>query len=230
LGWWDEGDGVAGAFLHTPPRAILLSAMPLPATTALADELAARGWPAAGVNASEGVARAFASAWEERTGAEGEVHGMHRLHRLGRLVAPEPAPRGRARRAAAEDRPLLIDWYAAFGRDVGEPAGDAAPTVDDRLEDQAVTLWELDGAPVSMAARSRIVAQTARIAQVYTPPEHRGRGYGAAVTAAATRAALDAGARDVLLFTDVDNPTTNRLYARLGYRPVEDRLILAFRG
>ncbi len=45
---------------------------------------------------------------------------------------------------------------------------------------------------------------------------------------AAARAALDAGAAEALLYTDLANPTTNRLYARLGYVPVEDRVLLTF--
>jgi predicted GNAT family acetyltransferase len=63
---------------------------------------------------------------------------------------------------------------------------------------------------------------------VYTPSEHRRRGYGAAVTAAATRDAQDAGASEVVLFTDLANPTSNGVYLRLGYHPVEDRVMLAF--
>jgi predicted GNAT family acetyltransferase len=58
-----------------------------------------------------------------------------------------------------------------------------------------------------------------RIGPVYTPPELRGRGYAAAVTSAATQVVLDAGA-DAVLYTDLTNPTSNRLYARLGYRLV----------
>jgi len=72
------------------------------------------------------------------------------------------------------------------------------------------------------------VAGAIRVAPVYTPPEHRGRGYAAGATAAATRAALDAGAEEVLLYTDLANPTSNRLYARLGYRPVEDSVAFVF--
>ena len=67
-----------------------------------------------------------------------------------------------------------------------------------------------------------------RIGPVYTPPEHRNRGYAAAVTSAAARWALDHGARHVAIFTDLDNPTTNRLYPRLGFRPRYDALELHF--
>jgi predicted GNAT family acetyltransferase len=153
-----------------------------------------------------------------------------RLHRFDALRRPDPAPAGRAAVATRADRPLLVDWYEAFGRDVGEPAGGVAAQVDDRLTYGGLRLWRVDGAPVSLGGVTRQVAGVTRVAPVYTPPEHRGRGYAAAVAAAVTRAALDAGAGDVVLYTDLANPTTIRLYARLGFVPVEDRLVLRFAG
>ena len=48
------------------------------------------------------------------------------------------------------------------------------------------------------------------------------------VTAAAARWALDHGARHVVLYTDLANPTTNRLYPRLGFRPRYDAVELRF--
>jgi predicted GNAT family acetyltransferase len=66
------------------------------------------------------------------------------------------------------------------------------------------------------------------VGPVYTPPDLRRRGYAGALTAAVSRAALDAGADEVVLFTDLANPTSNALYRRLGYHPLEDRIILSF--
>jgi predicted GNAT family acetyltransferase len=68
-----------------------------------------------------------------------------------------------------------------------------------------------------------------RVGPVYTPPESRGHGYGSAVTAAASAWAHDAGAREVVLFTDLANPVSNAIYPRIGYRPVLDALELRFR-
>jgi predicted GNAT family acetyltransferase len=48
------------------------------------------------------------------------------------------------------------------------------------------------------------------------------------VTAAISHAALEAGAGEVVLFTDLANPTSNALYQRIGYRPLSDRLVLSF--
>jgi predicted GNAT family acetyltransferase len=100
--------------------------------------------------------------------------------------------------------------------------------VDDRLSFGGLVIWEEAGTPVSLAGRTRPAAGLARVGPVYTPPEQRGRGFGAAVTAAVTQAALDGGAEGVMLFTDLDNPTSNTLYQRLGYRPVTDWVVLRF--
>src|ERR687893_593156 len=71
-------------------------------------------------------------------------------------------------------------------------------------------------------------AGMSRLSSVWTPPEHRGRGFGSAVTAAASRWALDAGATHVVLFTDLTNPVSNSIYPKIGYRPVYDAVDLAF--
>lgn len=79
---------------------------------------------------------------------------------------------------------------------------------------------------MSLAAFSRPIAGASRVGPVYTPPAVRGRGYAAGVTHAASGAAHAAGAREVLLFTDLANPTSNGIYQRAGYVPVEDRVLL----
>src|SRR5437879_4955178 len=66
------------------------------------------------------------------------------------------------------------------------------------------------------------VAGTARIGPVYTPPEHRCHGYASAAVAAACRAALARGAHQCMLFTDLANATSNRIYAAVGFRRVGD--------
>ena len=80
-----------------------------------------------------------------------------------------------------------------------------------------------------MAGRQDLAFGGIRLGPVYTPPGLRGRGYGAAVTAAVSRQALDLGAYEVVLYTDLTNPTSNALYPRLGYRPVEDRAVVQLR-
>jgi Acetyltransferase (GNAT) family len=230
LGWWQaEGEPVTGAFMHTPPYPVHVAAMPGEAVGALVDLLARDAASVPGVSGDRAATDAFAAAWSERTGARARVHRRMRLHRLDALIDPDPPPPGAAVVAGPEHRDVLVAWYEAFTAEIEDPPRDVGPQVDDRIADGGALLWLADdGEPVSLAGRTRLVAGQARIAPVYTPPGQRGRGYAAGATAAATRSALEAGAREVLLYTDLANPTANRLYERLGYRGVEDRVMVSF--
>lgn len=62
----------------------------------------------------------------------------------------------------------------------------------------------------------------ARVGPVYTPPAQRGRGYAGSAVAGLSRRVLARGARRCALFTDLANPTSNKIYAEVGYRPLCD--------
>ena len=49
-----------------------------------------------------------------------------------------------------------------------------------------------------------------------------GQGVARALTAAASQDQLDRGRRFVFLFTDLANPTSNKIYRSIGYEPVCD--------
>jgi predicted GNAT family acetyltransferase len=102
--------------------------------------------------------------------------------------------------------------------------------VDDALADDVVTLALAadDGPPTSMVMRTVPSAGVVRIRYVFTPAALRGRGYAGVATGAACASAFRDGASEVVLFTDLDNPTSNALYQRLGFRPVHDRTVVRF--
>jgi GNAT superfamily N-acetyltransferase len=241
FGWWRSAGGeVTAALLHTPPHPALLTRLPTNGTghpaaapaaapvTELAEALAARGRPLPAVNAEQADAAAFAAAWSAVTGATWRISMRSRLYQLGRLQPPEPHPRGTARVATAADRDLAGSWLAGFAQELSDISASGPDLADDLLSHGALTLWETDRAAVSLAGVHRTEGGTVRVGPVYTPPEHRRLGYAGAVTAAVSQAALDAGASHVVLSTDQENPTTNGLYLRLGYRPVEDHAVLRF--
>jgi predicted GNAT family acetyltransferase len=60
-----------------------------------------------------------------------------------------------------------------------------------------------------------------RIGPVYTPPEQRGRGWASNAVAEVSRRRQAEGTQ-VCLFTDQANPTSNGIYAALGFVPVVD--------
>ncbi|MFD8611535.1 GNAT family N-acetyltransferase [Streptomyces sp. NPDC059631] len=232
-----DGRGARAAFLRTPPHPLVLTALTGQEADVLAARLAGREQAGSGgltgVNADDATAAAFAAAWQRHTGARTAVQRRLRLYRLGELTAPRPAPPGRARSAGAADRELLARWYVEFGIAVGEAAvRDPADWAADRAERGDVLFWETpDGTPVAMAGSSPPVAGQVRVNAVYTPAHLRGRGYAGAVTSEVSRAAARTdGVREVLLFTDLANPTSNGLYQRIGYRPVSDFAVHAFTG
>ena len=92
--------------------------------------------------------------------------------------------------------------------------------VDERLATRSFRIWN-EVADVAFAGFTLAGHDAARIAPVYTLPAFRNRGYGAAVVGAIC-ADLVAAGRRVYLVTDVTNPTSNRLYARIGFRPLDD--------
>ncbi|MFI5676668.1 GNAT family N-acetyltransferase [Streptomyces cellulosae] len=225
-----ERDGaVRAAYFQTPPHRLNLTALTAEEADYLAAHLEGHGRPVPGVVAGRETATAVAAAWQARTGATSTLHQRQRLHRLGTLSVPQPVPEGRTRIAVESDRPQLVKWYGEFSEAIGHPAGEAGSWADARIAYGGVTFWEdPDGTPVAMAGATPQIAGQVRVAPVYTPAHLRGRGYAGAVTAEVSRAARDAGADEVLLFTDLANPVSNRLYHRIGYRPVTDFAVYDF--
>jgi hypothetical protein len=221
-----RGADVVAAALMTPPFNLVVSctdddeAIPV-----LAGELAAQGVEVPGVTAPRDVARTFVEAWQPGSAATPRRTIAERIYRLERVIPPRPVP-GTVRVADSQDREILIEWSHAFLVEALERAEpqEARDIVDSGLRSGTRTfyLWEHDGRPVSMAGVTGPTPHGIRVGPVYTPPGDRGHGFGSAVTAAASQAQLDQGRRFVFLFTDLDNPTSNKIYQAIGYEPVID--------
>ncbi len=96
-----------------------------------------------------------------------------------------------------------------------------------RIRAGLISIWE-DGKPASMASVTIPLAGTVRVGLVYTPPEYRGRGYAASCVAAVSQGAVEAGASQCVLYTQLSNPQSNAIYRRLGYEPVLEQLHYRF--
>ncbi|KOV87717.1 acetyltransferase [Streptomyces sp. NRRL WC-3618] len=217
-----ERSGEVGAVFYRFAPKNLLSLTPLTPEQAdtLAAHLAALGHRLPGVSAEHGTAAAFAEAWQRHTGATPTLRTSINLYRLGTLTPPQPVPAGRGRLVGGEEHEHLMSWCRELAKDLGEDVTINADTwAGTRFGEKRYTYWVTpDGTPVSLAGVNPMVAGHVRVDPVYTPAHLRGRGYAGAVTVAVSRAALDAGATDVVLYADPNNPTSNALYQRIGYR------------
>ena len=233
LAWYTApgDDRVTGAVLCTPPWGLLVLVLPPGSEPELVAELRRNGTELPDANGTEEAVRRFSSYWIADTGLTTEVGLRQRLFRLGRLVPPEPAPAGSARLASPADLELLMDWMHAFREEAEPRAGmPNRGMYADRVEQGLFWIWQdSQGNPVATAGRNPTIAGVSRVGPVYTPPEHRRQGYAAGVTAVCSQHALDTGTEQVILFTDLANPTSNGVYRRLGYLPIEDRLVLRYR-
>ena len=229
--WLVEDDGVVvGAAMQTPPYNLAV-ARPTEdgALTALADALSDDGVELPGVTGAVPEVDDFAATWERRSGRVRRPRMQLRIYRLVE-VRPVVGVSGRQRTATVRDRDLLVTWVRAFALEaMGEGVDEPERMVDARLRASTAgfMLWE-DSEPVSVAAWGGETPNGVRISAVYTPPHLRRRGYASAVTAALSAERLAAGRRFCFLYTDLANPTSNKIYMDIGYEPVCDSIDYAF--
>lgn len=74
--------------------------------------------------------------------------------------------------------------------------------------------------PVSLATKTREVSGCAIIAQVYTPPNLRGKGYSTACVWNLSKKLLDEGYKYCALYADCANAASNKVYQKIGYKEV----------
>ena len=219
-----HGDKVVGAAIRTPPWRVVLSEMDHPgAVHRLAQDLADVALP--GVVGPSEAASHFSEAWAELTRARHRLNRHERSFRLQRVIPPRPTT-GEMRLAAPEDRQLLGEWITAFHEEasLGNPPQDYFAMADRwiRRLGRSAYLWFDEGRPVSLTGAGGVTPNGIRVGPVYTPPELRGRGYASNLVAQVSQELLDSGRTFVFLFTDLANPTSNKIYQAIGYEPVGD--------
>jgi uncharacterized protein len=222
---------VVAAALQTPPFNLTLARPEVgEAIEALVQALRSDGVELPGVTGAVPEVDAFAGSWAGHDEPAPRPRMRQRIYRLTDVRPVLDVP-GRARIANAADRALLLDWVRAFADESFEDVdpGAVRRQVEARLDrgTGGFALWE-DGDPVSLVGWGGETPNGVRIGPVYTPPGLRRRGYASALTASVSADQLAAGRRFCFLYTDLDNPTSNRIYMDVGYQPVCDSVDYAF--
>jgi GNAT superfamily N-acetyltransferase len=236
--WWlvvrDDGGRPISAAMRTAPFKPWPSySLPMSdeAAALLAGALHARGEVLGGCNGAQPGAGVLAAETARLAGGAVTVDKHTRLWEAT-SVTPAPAPEGALRPATEADADLALDWFRRFhdeadeqaGREPHEHSGEhiTRDSVLVRIGEGVVWLWELPGGEVAHLTGGSLPSfGVARLGPVYTPRQHRGRGIASHVVGELTRRGLAAGPR-MCLFTDQANPTSNKIYEALGYRPVTD--------
>ena len=220
-----DAQGLVLAALMTPPHNLIVYHHQGDldrGVAVLVESVLGGGWQVPGIIGQREVAAVVAEAWAARTGNQSRVAQRLRVYEL-REVAIPPPQRGRLRLATENDVDLVTLWHGAFQYDIHGRADEerARRVTKTRIREGDIFLWE-DGQVVSVAMKNRPTRHGISVGLVYTPPELRGRGYATACVGELSRRLLDLGWEFCSLFADVDNPTSNHIYLRIGYEPVCD--------
>ena len=219
----EHNQAMVATAIQTPPRNLILAKLSnSEAIELIAQDLATNPQSLPGVIAPKAEAESFINTWHNFTGQSHQLDVAMRVHQLSQIQSITSA-RGKLRLAKESDRHLLIDWTQAFRQEAlraAEDRSDSELWVERKLQNQSLYVWQ-DRETVSMAAYGGATPNGIRVNAVYTPPEHRGKGYATSCVAGISQKLLNQY-KYCFLFTDLANPASNYIYRKIGYLPMDD--------
>ena len=226
----ENDNRVVAVIVRTPPHNVLLSLIDDPHNSIplIVEDVRHEYASLVGVSGAKLDARIFAEAWEAATGQPFQLSEKLRIYKLTEVIFPQNVV-GQMRWARESDFDMLVDWYIGFITDAGLTltTPDRSKMIIRRFLDadpkeRRLAIWQVDGVPVSMSGYMGSTPNGMRVGAVYTPPEYRKKGYASACVAHLSQNILNMGKTFCFLFTDLDNPTSNRIYQDIGYKPISD--------
>ena len=226
-----DSGGLVLAAVMTPPHNLILAGgddfyQGLPVLFSFLEE---NNIDLPGLIGPEGIVDRFVNLWLSKYQIELKSTMRQRVYELKAVTLPKMAP-GSFQEAKAEHIPVIAAWLKKFE---AESLGKNHPVNPERagrlVNAGYMFVWEKDGEIVSMAMKTRPIKHSTSIGCVYTPKTHRRNGYATALVGSLSQHLLDQGFDFVTLFTDLDNPTSNNIYMKIGYQPVCDFLQVSFR-
>ncbi|WP_374054046.1 GNAT family N-acetyltransferase [Rossellomorea sp. FM04394] len=231
----ENGDGmVAGSFIMTPPH-YLVSTLKVGRgeIQGIAEQLITfcknTNITIPGFVAEKETALQLTHAWCHVTGESFNVRMRQRIYQLNK-VNDIPLSDGKMVPVRKGQEGLLARWLLGFIEDtevIPMSGEEALERATDMIENEPyVFFWEVDGKPVSMARGARRTENGITVNFVYTPTEYRKKGYASSVVAELSHLLLKDHSF-LSLYTDLDNPTSNKIYMEIGYNPVCDSMMIS---
>lgn len=153
--------------------------------------------------------------------------GIYRLDEVDDSLQLSP---GEWRFATEEDSPLIENWITLFEEDTHLPKSPPS-TVKTRaatfIAAREIFLWVNDGKVVSMMKKARPTENSVTVSLVFTPQEERKKGYARTMVLVGSEELLK-DYQFCVLYTDMMNPTSNKIYQEIGYKRIADSIHIGF--
>lgn len=167
----------------------------------------------------------FSQIWSHQTGAKSKLGMGQKIYKIEKV--DEPNTPGSLRLAQPEEADLIGQWLFDFGVESLLPSeqkslAERKEHAVKAIRNQLAYVWLVDGQPVSMAHVGRPTLNGISISGVYTPQALRKNGFASAVVAQLSQKMLDSGKKFCVLYTDLANSTSNKIYQKVGYREVSN--------
>ena len=208
---------------QTPPKRLIVvgnPGFPGEAAAMMQAYFAKENLSVPGLVGSKEFTERLGQLWSGLSGKVFKIAFDQCLFKLEQVIEP-PYPEGNFRPAREADLELLTRWMSLFEQEVfllSEPPGQRPRHTLRKIHAGELFVWE-SGKVVCMCAVDRPTPNGITINFVYTPPEARGKGYASACVALTSKKMLKKY-KFCMLYTDLANPVSNRIYQRMGYKAV----------
>lgn len=229
----EEGE-VAATCLMTPPHPLQLIVLKelLDIESEIAGRMLSESIEVTGIIGEKETVRKFAAAWVEGAGKEAAVLMDQGLYRIDAVNERLKKSSGSWRVANKNDAKLLGQWYLLFEKDteIGmSTEEEASAKVERFIEEKEIYVWEIGGEAVSCMKKARPSRNGITVSFVFTPKEHRCKGFARTLVAEVTDELL-LEYDFVMLYTDLKNPASNKIYSEIGYEKIANPVHIGFKA
>ncbi|CRK82089.1 GNAT family N-acetyltransferase [Neobacillus massiliamazoniensis] len=171
-----------------------------------------------GISSEPEITAMFAEVFSNRNGIPFYSDMTLEAYHCPKVIKPVNVT-GKLQKATQQNVVVIAEYLAGFLNDAlgtkVEPNTqlDKAKTMVDA---GGLYHWMVDDQPVSMANISHRSPRHARINTVYTPDEHRKKGYASALVAELC-CIIETEKLVPMLYADIKNPTSNKVYQNIGF-------------
>jgi predicted GNAT family acetyltransferase len=221
----DGGKTVSAAIQINPPQQnIVLTFSNEAQLNVLATYLKKQDFKFQGVVGPAQESEMFSDLWVEMSSKSKKLAMGQKIYKADMCIQPKNVT-GKLKIANENELNIVTQYFVDFAEESlplseRKSFDEIKIMTSKKLTDKWIYLWMVDGTSVSVAHIGRPTKNGISVSGVFTPRQFRKRGYASAVTAGVTQAMLDSGKKFCVLYTDLSNPTSNKIYQDVGYREV----------